>query len=187
MDELIDILDANANLTGETVMKSTAHEKGLFHQTVHIWFYTKKGEILLQQRGKNKKTFPLLWDVSVAGHIGAGEPIEISALREIEEEIGLQIPQQELHKIGVFKSIQKHGNKLIDCEFHHTFITELKVPLHRLKKQESEVENLKLIAINLLKRELTGKEKNSYVPHKTTYYEVILKKILEKINALPNP
>ncbi|RKR13423.1 NUDIX domain-containing protein [Maribacter vaceletii] len=177
MDELIDILDSDGHLTEQTEMKSVAHREGLFHQTVHIWFYTKTGDILLQQRGKNKATFPLLWDVSVAGHIGAGESIEISALREIEEEIGLQISKQELQKIGVFKSIHKHSKTLIDCEFHHTFITELKVPLHSLKKQESEVENLKLIAINQLKRELKGKEKNSYVPHKASYYEAILKKI----------
>ena len=78
MDELIDILDANGNLTNRTAMKSKAHKNGWYHQTVHVWFYTLDGKILLQQRSKNKDVFPLLWDVSVAGHIGAGENIKIS-------------------------------------------------------------------------------------------------------------
>ena len=81
MDELIDILDSNGDFTGKTAMKSEAHKNGWFHATVHIWFYTTDGKILLQQRGKHKETHPLLWDVSVAGHVGAGEAIETSAIR----------------------------------------------------------------------------------------------------------
>ncbi len=58
MDELLDILDTDGNPTGTTAMKSKAHRIGLFHATVHIWFYTSEGELLLQQRGKNKGTHP---------------------------------------------------------------------------------------------------------------------------------
>ncbi|VXC33745.1 Hydrolase (fragment) [Maribacter litoralis] len=43
MDELIDILDANGNLTNRTAMKSEAHKNGWYHQTVHVWFYTLDG------------------------------------------------------------------------------------------------------------------------------------------------
>ncbi|MEX0314176.1 MAG: hydrolase, partial [Allomuricauda sp.] len=71
MDELVDILDDNGNPTGRTCLKSEAHRKGLFHPTIHVWFYTSEGQILFQKRADNKDTFPSLWDVSVAGHIGA--------------------------------------------------------------------------------------------------------------------
>src|SRR5690606_15785319 len=124
MDELIDILDSAGNLTGQTAMKSEVHKKGLLHQTIHVWFYTKNGQVLIQQRAKNKDTHPLLWDVSVAGHIGAGEEIENSAIREVQEEIGLTIDSENLQKIGVFKSIHSHHKNLIDNELHHTFLCE---------------------------------------------------------------
>ncbi|WP_298476612.1 NUDIX domain-containing protein [uncultured Maribacter sp.] len=182
MDELIDILDSEGKLTGKTAMKSVAHKEGLFHQTVHIWFYNQNGEILIQQRGKNKATFPLLWDVSVAGHIGAGESIEVSALREIEEEIGLRISAQELQKIGVFKSIQKHNDTLIDCEFHHTFLCELKVPIEQLTKQESEVEALDFILLDNLNKALTKSVlSKKYVPHDELYYETVTKAIQNRL------
>ena len=61
MDELVDILDAAGNYTGKIAMKSEAHRNGLFHPTVHVWFYTKNGQILIQQRAENKETHPLLW------------------------------------------------------------------------------------------------------------------------------
>ena len=71
MEEWIDLMDTNGNYTGQKVLKSEAHQKGLFHPTAHIWFYTAEGQVLLQQRSETKKTFPLYWDVSVAGHISA--------------------------------------------------------------------------------------------------------------------
>ena len=182
MDELVDILDTDGNITSTTAMKSEAHKNGWFHATVHIWFYTSDGKVLLQQRGKNKTIHPLLWDVSVAGHIGAGEEIELSAIREIEEEIGLTVSKKDLEKIGVFKSIQKHANTLLDYEFHHTFLCQLNVPLKSLIKQESEVEDLKLIPLVQFSEETLGKTRlKKYVPHSPNYYTTIVKAIKEKL------
>ncbi|MEO9893403.1 NUDIX domain-containing protein [Aurantibacter sp.] len=181
MDELIDILDTEGNPTGKTAMKIEAHKNGWFHQTVHIWFYTTNGEILMQLRGKDKDIHPLLWDVSVAGHIGAGEAIEIAAIREIEEEIGIKIKIEQLEKIGVFKSVQKHSSNLIDCEFHHTFMSTLNIPFEKLIKQESEVEGLKLVSINQFRAELIHIKKSNYVPHSPMYYETIYTQIKKKL------
>ncbi|MFT5738216.1 MAG: isopentenyl-diphosphate delta-isomerase [Maribacter sp.] len=182
MDELLDILDTDGNPTGTTAMKSKAHRFGLFHATVHIWFYTSKGELLLQQRGKHKGTHPLLWGVSVAGHIGAGEELEVSAMREIAEEIGLTSKKELLEKIGIFKSVQKHHEHLIDCEFQHTFLCELSLPLHLLKKQESEVEDLKLMSILNFEKQIQGnKTAQKYVPHELSYYQDVIKSIKERL------
>jgi isopentenyldiphosphate isomerase len=178
MDELIDILNAEGKPLGTRAMKSIAHRKGLFHATVHIWFYTKDGELLLQKRSATKDIHPGLWDVSVAGHIGAGESIIDAAIREVQEEIGLLITGKELNKVGVFKSIQKHSEQLIDCEFHHTFLSELKVSLKHLTKQESEVDDLKLIASLQFINELNNKElAKQYVPHSKKYFTEISKEI----------
>jgi len=182
MDELIDILDTYGKPTGTTALKSKAHRLGLFHATVHIWFYTDDGKILLQQRGEQKITYPLLWDVSVAGHIGAGEKIGVSAIREIEEEIGLQVQEEDLIKIGVFKSMQKHHDTLIDNEFHHTFLCELKVPLHLLQKQESEVADLKIIPIENFDKEINAMVRlQKYVPHSLEYHQTVINEIEKRI------
>ena len=188
MDELIDILDSKGNYTGETKLKSYAHRMGLFHPTVHIWFYTASGELLIQQRGKNKEIHPLLWDVSVAGHAGAGESIEVSAVREVEEEIGLKIPANQLLKIGVFKSVQKHNDDLIDCEFHHTYISILNVDLNELKKQKSEVEKLVLIDMNQFEKEVfENSQTGKYVPHQLSYYKTVIEAIKKAIDSKQNP
>jgi isopentenyldiphosphate isomerase len=182
MDELINILDEEGKFTGKTELKSYAHSIGLFHATVHIWFYTSDGKLLVQQRGENKKTFPLLWDVSVAGHVASGEQIEISALREVIEEIGLKVTEEQLEKIGVFKSIQKHSNQLIDCEFHHTYLSLLSVPLKFLKPQKEEVEALKLIPIALFSKEIKHDDtRHQYVPHEWSYYQTVIEEVRKRL------
>ena len=184
MDELIDILDAEGNMTNTTAMKSEAHRNGWFHQTVHIWFYTSDGKILIQQRGKDKDVYPLLWDVSVAGHIGAGEDIITSALREVQEEIGLTILPSDLEKIGIFKSVKKHSDISKDYEFHHTFITKLKLPFSALQKQDSEVEALKLESIKQFSKAVKDTSKYNYVAHDISYYKAILKEISSRNNNM---
>lgn len=180
MDELIDILDADGNYTGKSIMKSEAHKRGIFHPSIHVWLYTKKGEILIQQRAKNKDTHPGLWDVSVAGHIGAGEDVTESAIREVKEEIGLDITENQLYKLGVYKYSYQHHKDLLDCEFHHTFLCELKIPFSALKMQESEVDDLALISLNMFRKELESNViSKKYVPYEMEYYETVL-------NALQN-
>lgn len=175
MDELVDILDNDGAYTGEQIRKSEAHKKGLYHPTVHIWFYTSDGRVLIQKRGSTKKTYPLLWDVSVAGHVGAGENIRSAAIRETFEEIGLNIEAEALEKIGIYRSEQIHHQQLKDFEFHHSFICQLGQPLKDLKKQKGEVEELKLIPLIQFADETWGLGSSSaFVPHQGTYYKDVV-------------
>ncbi|GMN09157.1 hypothetical protein MTsPCn9_03870 [Croceitalea sp. MTPC9] len=172
MDELIDILDDSGNFTGKTALKSEAHKKGLFHPTVHVWCYSKSRKILLQQRGAQKKTYPLKWDVSVAGHIGAGESIETGAFREVQEEIGVTIEPSELEKIIVFKKDKKHPNGVWDREFTSVFIYRLDDEIS-LSKQDSEVEALKWLAIEEFKQWINRKHLGLIPNSEERFYTVI--------------
>lgn len=62
------------------------------HRAAHIWLVDDKGGLLLQRRSEFKDTFPGRWDVSVGGHVDAGEEIGPTAVRELEEELGLTGP-----------------------------------------------------------------------------------------------
>ena len=55
-------------------------------------------DLLLQKRSKEKDSFPGCYDISSAGHISAGdEPLE-TALRELEEELGIKAEPEQLKK-----------------------------------------------------------------------------------------
>lgn len=186
MDELIDLADKDGKLLGTSELKSIIHQKGYYHHTAHIWFYTSNGAILLSQRSAKKTICPLMWDVSVAGHIDAGETPKQAAIRETEEEIGLTISEEDLHQIGIFECFQSYDNGMMDNEFHNTFIAELKVPLSELTLQEEEVEALKLVDFIELNRllETMGNNNNHFVPSNKAYYKLVFNQIKNSSNPL---
>ena len=171
MDEVIDILTSKGEFTGSTCLKSEAHLKGLYHQTVHIWFYTENKRVLLQKRASVKKVFPNKWDVSVAGHIGAGEKIISTAIRETKEEIGIDIEENELTKIGIRKDEIVHSNGILDNEFKHIFLCKLNRNLNELTMQPGEVDDLQLFDVAILKD--TTKHGSFMVPNMNHYYDFI--------------
>ena len=175
MDELIDILTAEGKSTGKTALKSEAHKNGWFHATAHIWFFTSDKKILLQKRALTKKVFPGIWDISVAGHIGAGEEILEGAKREILEEIGLELQEKDLIKIGTRIHQVSHENGIQDNEHHHVFITELKVSISALKMQKEEVAGLELWDLKVLKQ--TKNLENVLLPRFHEYYCSVYDKI----------
>ena len=185
MDELLDIVDRNGNSTGKTALKSEAHKNGWYHNTIHLWLYTLKGEILLQQRSHKKAIYPLLWDVSVAGHIDAGESFETATIRETEEEIGLTLQTTDLNKIGTRLHESSYKNDTIkDCEFHQVYISELKVAFKDLTPQDEEVEALKLVSFQEFEDLLKLSEYNShFIASNSEYYLFVLNAIKSQFNV----
>ncbi len=177
MEEYIDILDRNGQLIKSNVLKSEAHINGWYHNTIHLWLYTKDHKILLQQRSHKKKIHPLLWDVSVAGHVDSGEELEEALIRETKEEIGLDVSSKDLKKIGVFRH-ETHYDTIKDYEFHHTYIAELKVKVDDLIPQPEEVEALKLVSFEDYLDLLEHSETNlHFIASNKDYYLSVLKAI----------
>lgn len=182
MDEWVDIVDKFGKLTGKVCLKSEAHKQGYWHPCINIWLYNLQGEVLIQKRVADKDTFPNLWDVSVAGHIGAGEiPIE-AAQRELSEELGVEIPIEKFEEIGSYLSEHTHLNDVIDREFHYVYIAELVVPIDTLILQAEEVADIELVPFTVLTNTWLNEEKNKeYVPYSAAYCEMVFQAIQDEL------
>jgi isopentenyldiphosphate isomerase len=176
MDEYIDILNENGEVSGKTYLKSEAHKKGLFHASVHIWIFDKHKNILIQKRATTKDTFPNLWDISVAGHISAGESPLTSAIREVEEEVGITITENQLHFIGTSKKRIKHHLTLIDNEIHYIYVCEMDFKIDSLIIQKEEVAEIKTIKLQKLMQKVASKN-NIFVPRTPEYYNLVFNEI----------
>lgn len=147
--ELFDVVDAKGIPTGEIIERSEAHEKDIPHRTAHVWVVRMKNgkpQVLLQKRAAGKESFPGCYDTSSAGHIHAGdEPLE-SALRELEEELGIKADESDLSYAGIFHS---HYEKIFyakpfrDNEITFVYVYDRPVEIDDLTLQEDEVESVK--------------------------------------------
>ena len=143
-DELIDIYDESNNLTGVRKMKSEAHKEGLWHRNTHIWIYNPKGEILLQLRAKDKDLYPDMWDISAAGHVAAGEDPLTAGVREIEEEIGLNVKKEDLQFFKIRKVMVVY-KKIKNNEFNYIYLLKFDGDAKRLRLQDEEVQEIRSI------------------------------------------
>lgn len=101
--EILDIVDENGIPTGETIERNVAHREGIRHRTSHVWLVRKKNnriQILLQKRCATKDSYPGCYDISSAGHIPEGCGFHESAVRELKEELGIDILEEELVYCG---------------------------------------------------------------------------------------
>jgi len=178
-EELIDICDEKNNLLGIQKEKSVAHKEGLWHRASHIWIYNKKGEILLQLRAKNKSLFPGVWDVSVGGHISAGEDPLTTALREVEEEIGLVVKEEDL-EFWEIRTQNLVSGDLKNNEFMYVYLVEFNGDISGLKLQKEEVEKIAFIPVETIERELIT-EPQKYLPH-GQYWNDILDAVKKKLS-----
>lgn len=105
--ELIDIYDENNNYLGYNLDRKEVHEKKLWHHHVSSWVMNYDGKVLLQQRSLDKDKNPGKW-AKTGGHVDSGETEEEAIKREVEEEIGLRVKEEEIKNIEVFKNSNEH-------------------------------------------------------------------------------
>jgi isopentenyldiphosphate isomerase len=199
-DELFDVYDEQMNRTG-TATRREVHAGGFWHRTFQCWIYSVEEGVpylLFQKRHPAKETFPDLLDISCAGHLLAGEQVE-DGVRELAEELGLEVPFERLTPCGVFAEEDFLPNGLIDREFCHVFVYECGQPLSAYRMQPEEVAGLYRIRLDDVRRLIYGLadavpatgvslnpdgelhelsvtvRRDDLVPHSPAYYELVFK------------
>ena len=87
-EEIFDVVDEADRVIGQAT-RSDVHTRGLLHRAVNIFVFNSRGQLLLQRRSATKDQFPLCYTSSASGHVDAGETYEHAAVRELQEELGL--------------------------------------------------------------------------------------------------
>lgn len=147
--ELFDIVDEKGEPTGQVRERSLVHFYGDRHRTAHVWITrpnAKSGfDVLLQKRAQTKDSYPGCYDISSAGHIPAGCGYVESALRELEEELGIGATAEELCFIGARQvNIHSafHGKPFHDNEYSAVYLLNKEITITDLTLQQEEIESV---------------------------------------------
>lgn len=147
--ELLDLVDEQGHPTGRVRERSLVHRYGDRHRTAHVWITRPNDhgsfDILLQKRAETKDSYPGCHDISSAGHIPAGCGYEESALRELQEELGITAAPEDLRLIG-YREVNAHlefqGKPFHDNEYSAVYLYEKPVRISALTLQPSEIESV---------------------------------------------
>ena len=156
MQEYIDVLDQFGNPKGIIKTREEIHESGDYHRVVHTWIYNDSNEILLQKRSYEQKNHPGCWDISSAGHVHSMETNKEAALRELKEELGLTIDEQDLKLLMTIKRNKNSKNK----ELADIFIVKRNLDPKKLKFIDQEVIDAKFFSIPQIENFLSNTTSN---------------------------
>ncbi len=159
--EIWDLYDKNRCKTGKTAIRGTVLDEGCYHIVAHVIIFNSQGEMLIQQRQKDKDGWPNLWDVTVGGSVLSGESSEQGAMREVREEIGydVNLANQRPHMTINF-------SQGFD-DFY--FITE-DVNLEELVLQKEEVQAVQWAGYSSIMAMI---EEGAFIPYKPGFIEVL--------------
>lgn len=138
--ELFDVVDEQDRVV-RVASRHEVHTQKLMHRAVHIFVFNKAGELFLQKRSRWKDAHPQKWDSSAAGHVNSGDEYDITAARELTEEIGVEAPVEFVGKIN---SCARTGQ-----EFVHLYRAQHEGPFTLAR---SEIECGAFFPVPLLKR-----------------------------------
>jgi len=204
--ELINIFNEQREPIG-VATREDVHKYGYWHEVFHCWFlsHTENMDyIYFQLRSDNKKDYPNLLDITAAGHLMYNETVE-DGIREIKEEIGIEVSHRELISLGIFDYIVARDG-FIDKELAHVYVHRYNGSFDEFTLQIEEVSGIFIARFSDFyelwmnrrqeidiqgfvldgerNRRYTNKAvgREQFVPHEEAFYQAIvdrMKEILE--------
>jgi len=96
--ELCDVVDKFGTRTGQVVPCGTKLDTGEYYLVMQVWIRDENNNYLIEQRGLHLQSSPGVW-ATTAGYVMAGEESRDAAIREVKEELGLELSPSHLKRI----------------------------------------------------------------------------------------
>ena len=122
-EEIFDVVNERDEVIGKKLRREV-HRDGDKHRAVHVLIFNSRSEVFLQKRSMTKDTFPGAWDSSSSGHLDCGEDYDACAIREVREELGLQLENcpARLFKIEACAETGQEFVWVYRCEHEGPFV-----------------------------------------------------------------
>lgn len=173
-EELLDVLDENGIKTGQILSRKEVHKKGLWHRIIVVAIVNEKNEVLLQQRSNDKDKNPGMWDISVTGHLSAGQDSLTAATREISEEVsvslGYSVEVRDFRYMFSYRKEEKVSEEHYDRQFYDFFVLRQNgLTSENIRFQSSEVQAIQFVSVHELN---AMREKGQLVKRDEVYDEL---------------
>ena len=145
--EYWDLYDKDRNPLGRTHLRGEEFNEGEYYVCCEIWVVNSEGKLLTTKRHPDKKAGNM-WEF-VGGGTLAGETTKQSAVRELFEETGIRVAEDELTLLATYT--RKNY-------FQDIYTVKSDVPRESLVLQPDEYCNWLFVARNALANKVVGAE-----------------------------
>lgn len=121
-EEIFDVVNERDEVI-DRQPRRVVHAQGLRHRAAHVLVFNARGEVFLQKRSLKKDRQPGVWDSSASGHVDSGEDYDACAVRELREEIGLNLaqPPERLFKLEACEETDQEFTWVYRCQAEGPF------------------------------------------------------------------
>jgi protein-tyrosine-phosphatase/8-oxo-dGTP pyrophosphatase MutT (NUDIX family) len=149
----VDVVDGENKPLGFSLPINIANKNSVWHRGCHAIITTPNKKTLVQKRSNNIIFSPKLVDISLGGHVDVNEQPCDAIVREIKEEVGLDVGAEDLIDLGIYKQSNYHPKyKKHNRSFIYTYHVRLNEDKPNLTIQKEEVDSVKLLTPSQLKR-----------------------------------
>lgn len=133
--EYWDLYDYCGKKKAKKAIRGTKLNNDDFHLVINAWIVNDAGEFLITQRSP-KKSHPLMWECT-GGSSLMGESSLEAAIREVREELGIDVRSEEATFIGETRRFYKNCPDIL-----HVWLFRSNVNIKDVKIQEEEVNDV---------------------------------------------
>lgn len=164
--ERIDVYDSQGRLTGQVRDRSESLDQGEYKMAVGMWIVDQSGRIFLTKRSMEKSYAPGKWE-NPAGHVQAGETPVHAVLRELFEETGLRVREEQVSLLGCSRNWPYLGRD---------YGVSMDVDLSRVRFQKGETTDAKWVSFEeFVEMARSGAFAPSLTAHMRGYREAFLR------------
>jgi len=165
--EYFDVVDINKNKINKILPRGATLKPDEYNVGVEVWIINSNNQLLLTQRSK-LKSHSLQWETP-GGCLVSGETSEEASIREIKEEIGLDINFNDLNYIKTH---------LYKYQFIDIYIVKKDIEISELSLQIDEVSDIRWISI----KDFLKLNKNGQIVHSVyERYNLIKDRLIEGV------
>lgn len=153
-------------LNKEFIRELGEPQPGEYKLSTHVWIINEKKELLIQKRSSTRKSNPSKWAFT-GGAVDFGETSVEGALREVKEELGINIDSDSIELLLTLK--REH-------DFVDVWLIDKSIDICDVIIQKEEVSEVKYVSFEKLELMIKNGE---FVPSVKLYFDTF-KNLLNK-------
>lgn len=168
MNKNILLVNEKDEVIGTTARENCHKEKGILHRAFETLIFNDKNQLLIQQRSKYKRLWPLYWSGSCCSHVYQNEDYKKAAERRLREELSFSCELKYLFKFQYQALYKNIGSENEICA---VLIGKYNGEIHSDPK---EVADWKFTSLSNLEDEVNKNPKKF-----TPWFQIAVKKFLK--------